>query len=127
MNENEELLTVAEEDYSFDPSEIDSFELGMSDFREQEGVTYPALLLSNVLFADSLRLLQTLKKRSYREVPVWVEFEDGQSYQNIGTLQLDSDLLLVLRHLRISATVYYDAENWEALQLDSPEVLEKFI
>lgn len=127
MTENEELLAVAEEDYSFDPSDIDSFDLGISDFREQEGVTYPAMLLSNVLFADSLRLLQTLKKSSYREVPVWVELGDGQTFENIGTLQLDSDLLLVFRHLHICVTVYYDKDHWETLNLEEPEVLEKFI
>ena len=126
MSEFEESLLPAE-DYSFSPSDVDSFELGMSDFREQEGLQYPALLLSNVLFADCLRLLQSMKRQSYREVSVWVELDGGQSYSNVGTLQLDSDLLIVLKHLRIGATLYYDVDTWETLQLDDPAVLEKFI
>lgn len=126
MGEFEEV-SLSTESFEFDPSNADTLELDILDLRDQEGVTYPAVLLSNVLFTDCLRILQSVKRTSYRQMPVWVELPDSSGFENIGQLQLDSDVLLLLRHLRICVTLYFDAEHIEVLDLDNPSVIEKFI
>lgn len=124
----EEFQLEAEaEDFSFDPSDSDSFSLDVPDFREQEGLVYPALLLSNVLFMDCLTVLSKIKRHSFREVDTWVELEDGAGYQHIGSIQLDSTVLLTLRFLHIRVTAYYSSENIDVLDLENPAVLEQFI
>lgn len=127
MPEFEEEVVLGEESFGFSPTDADTFELDVMDLREQPGITYPAVLLSNVLFTDCLKVLQAVKKPSYREFPVWVELPSDGGFSNIGTLQIDSDVLLLLRHLRISVAIYFDAERVEVLDLDDPAVLEKFI
>ena len=57
---------------------------------------------------------------------MWVEIPNG-GFRNIGSLQLDSDMLLLLRFLRINAVMYYDHENIEPLDLNDCSVLEKFV
>lgn len=126
MAEFDEVV-LGEESFGFSPTDADTFELDVLDLRDQEGITYPAVLLSNVLFTDCLRVLQSVKRTSYREMPVWVELPNEGGFKNIGTLQLDSDVLLLLRHLRICVTLYYDSEHVEVLDLDNPDVLEKFL
>lgn len=97
------------------------------DFRKQEGLTYPALLLSGVMFVDCLKVLQSIKRKSFREVETWVLAEDG-TYHQIGTLQLDSEVLLYLYRLKITATLYTGAdEPEEVLDLGNPEVVEMFV
>lgn len=120
------LSIAGDEDYSFDPTSADSFDLGIADLRDEAGLQYPALLLSGVAFMDCLRVLDAKKQESYREVDVWVEIPNG-GFRNIGSLQLDSDMLLLLRFLRINAVMYYDHENIEPLDLNDCSVLEKFV
>jgi len=130
MSEPEEAtfdLVAEDEDFSFDPSNVDSFDLDVSDFREQEGLVYPAMLLSRVLWKDCLMVLTAQKRQSYRMVPVWFEGENGEGYEQIGEIQLTSDILLVLRHLRIGVTMYWSHDNVEVLNLENPEVIERFI
>lgn len=129
MSENEDLLRLDGdvEDFSFSPSDADGLDLEFIDFREQEGLEYPAILLSNVLFMDCLHVLKKMKRESYREFSTWVAIPGEQSFQNIGTIQLDSTVLLAMRYLHIGVTAYYSAENVEVLDLDNPEVLERFI
>ena len=127
MSELDDFVAGVEEAYSFDPASVDTFDLGVKDFRDQEGVTYPALLLSRVLFMDCMRVLQSSKRASYREVDTWLELPDNEGFSHVGSLQLDSDALLVLRHLGIAVTLYYDEEHMEVLDLNDPETLMKFI
>lgn len=127
MSEDNELLEVSEESFDFDPNLPDSFVIEIADLRDREDVEYPALLLSNVLFMDCLRVLKANNRKSYRSVDTWVELSDNNEFQHIGELPLSSDTLLALRHLRIRATLYVDAETVEVLDLESPEVIEKFI
>lgn len=127
MFELDEEVVLGEESFEYSPTDANVLELDILDLREQQGIEYPAVLLSNVLFTDCLKVLQSIKRDSYREMPIWVELPDSSGFNNIGTLQLDSDVLLLLRHLRISVTMYYDAEHVEVLDLNNPAVLEKFI
>lgn len=122
-----EDISLEEESFDFDPTSADVFELEVVDFREQTDVNYPAVVLSRVLFRDCLLVLQARKRQSYREMETWVELPDGDGFQKIGTLQMDSDMLLTLRHLRIGVTLYYDSEEMEVLNLEDPEVLERFV
>ena len=131
MSDLDKLLAVDapfnQEQVDFDPTAIDELQLDVADFRTTEGVEYPALLLSGVLFMDSLNVLKSIKKASYRTVDTWIELADDEGFQKIGEIQLDSDMLLMLRHLQIRATLYYDADTVEALDLNNFSVLEKFI
>lgn len=127
MSELEEVALSGEEEFGFDPTQVDTFDLGIADVREQEGFTYPAILLSRVLFTDCLKVLQSRKRSSYREMDTWIELPGDEGFQKIGTLQMDSDTLLVLRLLRIGVTMYYSEGELETLDLDDPEVLERFV
>lgn len=122
-----EQVALSPESFDYSASDADTFELDVLDFRDQADVTYPAMLLSNVLFTDCLRVLKSVKESSYREMPVWVELPNDGGFNNIGTLQLNSDILLLLKHLRICVTLYYSAEHVEVLDLDDPGVIEKFL
>lgn len=122
-----EDFILEDESFDFDPKSPDVPDIGIIDFRDQEGVTYPALLLSRVLFRDCLTVIKARAHKSYREVDTWIELPDGDGFQRIGVLQLDSDMLLTLRYLKIVATVYYDKETVEVLDLDNWELLERFL
>ena len=126
MGDGEEIV-LGSESFDFSPDNPDTFELDVLDFREQPGLEYPAVLLSNVLFTDCLKVLQAVKRESYREFPLWIEMPDGDGFSNVGTLQIDSDTLLLLRHLRIGVTIYFDSDTVESLDLDDPEVLERYV
>ena len=114
-------------DYDFDPGDVDILDLDVLDFRDTEGLVYPAILLSGVLFSDCLKVLNSKKRKSYREVDTWVELPDAEGFTHIGTIQLDSEILLLLRHLGIIATLYISSEEIQVLDLHDPEVLERFL
>ena len=128
MAELEEVVLAGQDDnFDFDPTLIDSFDLGVADFRDQDCLQYPAVLLSRVLFTDCLRVLKSRKRTSYREMDAWVEMPDDGGYHKVGTIQLDSDMLLTLRYLRIGVTLYLDSENIRVLDLENPDVLQEFL
>ncbi len=130
MSEQEELLLNLGdevEDFSFNPNDADSFSLDTPGFREQEGLVYPALLLTNVMFMDCLHVLKQMKKPSFREFDTWVELNSGQGYQHIGSIQWTSDVALALRYLHVGVTVYYDSEQLEVVDLNDPETLMRLI
>ena len=127
MDDSILLSDVPELDLDVSPESLDNIELGFKDFREEPGVIYPALLLSNVHFMDSLKVLKSAKRESFRSVSVWVELPNGEGFSDMGTIQLDSTVLLLLRHLHIGAVIYYTEDEIEALDLNNPNVLERFI
>lgn len=120
-------IDLVDESYVCSPLDADVLALDVLDLREQEGFTFPAILLSRVLFQDCLKVLQSCKRSSYREMDVWVELPAESGFNKIGSIQVDSDVLLLLRHLGIQATMYYTEDRMEVLNLDDPEVLEKFV
>lgn len=122
-----ENIPLTEQSFDFSPTDSDVFDLNVPDLREQPGITYPAVLLSNVLFVDCLRVLQSIKRKSYRDFPLWVEVPDDGGFSNVGAIQLDSEVLLLLRHLRINVTLYLSEDDVEVLDLNDPETIEKFI
>lgn len=127
MSISEEFELISDDDLGFSSTDVDSFDVDVADFRDQEGLTYPAMLLTRVLFMDSLLVLKSQKRSSYREIPVWLELDGGEGYQEMGTLQLTSDILLLLRHLHIGVTMYWSYDIVETLDLSNPAVLEKYI
>lgn len=127
MEDSIQLSNLPELGFDTSPLSLDDVSLGFQDFRDEPGVTYPALLLSNVHFLDALKVLKQAKRDSYRSVSVWAELPNGEGFSDMGTIQLDSTVLLLLRHLHIGAVVYYSREEIEALDLNDPAVLERFI
>ena len=120
MDENVELFDTS---FDFDSSDSDILGLDVKDLRDQPGITYPAVLLTGIQFVDSLRVLQASKKPSYRDVDVWVELAGEGEFQHIGTIQLTSDILLLLRYLRIGLTIYYSADRLENVDLLDASVI----
>ena len=125
-DEGVDLISLPDLPIAGDAVSIDELLQSVKDLRDEPGVEFPALLLSGVLFRDSLEVLKSAKRESYRSVDLWVENSDG-GYVHIGDIQLDSKVLLLLRFLRISATMYYDKERVEVLNLNDPEVIERVI
>lgn len=136
MNQEQPALDLLQ-DENLDGLSIDPLDNGQAstDFtkltfdspklEETTGFAYPALLLCNVGFHDVLRVLKAYRRDSYRCIDVWVSVED--TYSNIGTLQLTSDVLLLLKRLSIKVIAYWDAERTEVVDLNDPRLLEKFI
>ena len=123
----DEIILGEDLPFDFDPKDADAFDLGVKDLRDQEGLEYPAVLLSGISFTDCLKVLQSRKKASYREMDIWVELPDDAGFQCVGTMQMDSDTLLILRHLQIRVTIYFDKELVETLDLNNPATLERFV
>lgn len=131
------LLLSEEDDLSTDCVAIDSTDLdeALVDFsklsldapklEDSPNFAYPALLLCNVGFQDVLRVLKAYRKESYRAVDVWVSIDD--TYSCSGTMQLTSDVLLLLKRLCVKVIAYWDAEHTEVLDLGDSRTLEKFI
>lgn len=122
-----DLLLPEDSDYGFDPSDADMCSLSLLDVREQSGFKYPAMLLSNVLFTDCLRVLQSVKRESFRCVDLWIELPGDGGFQQVGSIQLDSDVLLLLGKLQIKVTMYYDENTVQMLDLTDPESIAQFI
>ena len=122
-----DYIELNELSFGFNPSDVDSFDLGVNDLRDQKDIEYPAILLSGILFSDCIRLLQSKKRPSYREMDVWIEMPDDGGFQKIGTLQIDSDILLLLHTLHIRATLYLSKDDVETLDLSDPDTIERFI
>lgn len=98
-----------------------------TDVSALEGFEYPALLLTGVLFQDTLKVIKTCARKSYREVAIWLDLEDGSSPTMIGTLPLELDTLLVMRYLGVRVIAYFSQEKVEPLDLSDTEVLEKYM
>lgn len=111
-------------DIDFDISELS---LNIVDVTTLPDFKYPAMLITGVLFQDTLKVLKTKARESYRSVDVWLDMEDGSSPENIGTLPMDMEVFLIMRYLNVRVTLYLSPDNVETLDLAQPDVLEKFM
>lgn len=91
-----------------------------------EGLTYPSILLSNVKFKGSLKVLENLVRKSFTNVDVFIEV-DGEPPIPVGQLPLDIKTLLMLKYLRIGVTVFLSDSDSEKLDLTDVNVLERFL
>lgn len=107
--------------------DIGAIEDTIYDVREEEGFAYPAMLISNVEFADTLRVLKSTRKESYRLFDVWIDLNDGNPPAKQGSLPADSDTFLTMRYLGLNVTLYLDKEHIQTLDLKDPSVIEAFI
>ena len=115
-----------------EPSDFsaESFDLALGvddslDLSKQSGFQFPAILLSNVRFINSLEVLQSVKKASTREVDVWVDTPDG--FDMIGQIQLTLPVLRVMKYLGFEVTAYYSEDFIKPINLNDPEVLMQYI
>lgn len=119
-------LSQTSDDLNIDLS-VTGIDLGLVDVTTLPEFRYPAMVLTGVVFKDTLRVLKTRFRESYRSVDVWLDLEDGSEPSKIGTLPLELEVLLTMRYLGISVTLYLQPDNVESLDLSNPSVLEDFI
>lgn len=128
FDELEDLLEIVQrsEDMDIDlEATEDSIEI--HDVRDQEGFTYPALLVTGILFSDALRVLKTVRYETWKLVDVWVDLNDGNPPVKQGTLPLDSNTLITMHYLGLSATLYGREDFIQPLNLSNPAEIEKYI
>ncbi len=107
--------------------DITGLALGSVDVTEMEGFQYPAMVLTGVVFQDTLKVLQTRAHESYRAFDVWLDMEDGNSPVKIGTLPMELETLLVMRYLGVRVTLYLSSDSVRPLDLSDTETLEEFM
>lgn len=107
--------------------DITGLSLDLVDVTAQEGFNYPAMVITGVVFQDTLKVLKTRVRDSFRAFDVWLDMEDGSSPTNIGTLPLEMETLLVMRYLGVRVTVYLTPDEVETLDLSDASVLERFM
>lgn len=123
---NSFMLSQTSEDLDIDLN-VTGIDLGLTDVTTLPDFKYPAMVLTSVVFKDTLRVLQTRFRESYRSVDVWLDLEDGSEPSQIGTLPLELETLLTMRYLGISVTLYLGPDNVESVDLSNPSALEDFI
>lgn len=101
--------------------------LSMTDVREEAGFKYPAMLITGIKFTDTLRILQAVRKDSYRLFDVWIDLGDGSPPVKQGTLQADSQVFLTMRYLGLNVTLYLTEDSIQTLDLQDLSVIEDFI
>ena len=107
--------------------DITGLSLDLVDVTAQEGFKYPAMVITGVVFQDTLKVLKRRVRDSFRAFDVWLDMEDGSSPTNIGTLPLEMETLLVMRYLGVRVTVYLTPDEVETLDLSDASVLERFM
>ena len=107
--------------------DADEFGLTIIDIREQEGFQYPAMLISGMKFNDTMRVLQSIYRKSERAFDVWIDLEDGNPPVKRGMLPADSRTFLTMRYLGLDVTLYLNEDYIEKLNLKDPNVIERFI
>ncbi len=125
--EGSDFLDVGQtsEDLDID-LDVADLSLGFVDVTTVEGFEYPAMVITGVSFADTLKVLKTRARKSYRSIDVWLDLEDGSPPTNIGTLPLELETLLVMRYLGVGVTLYFTSDRVETLDLSDVSVLERF-
>lgn len=119
-------LSQTSEDLDIDLN-VGGLDLGLVDVTTLPEFKYPAMVLTSVVFKDTLRVLKTRYRESYRSVDVWLDLEDGSEPSMIGTLPLELETLLTMRYLGITVTLYLQPDSVESVDLSNPSVLEDFI
>ena len=97
------------------------------DVRALPGFNYPAMLISGVKFKDTLRVLQTVHRSSYRSFDVWIDLGDGTEPVKQGKLPASIETFLAMRYLGLNVTLYWGYSEVDTLDLRDVSVLEKFI
>lgn len=126
--DEQELLPISQDNEDLD---IDLFAgadfLNTPDVRDQPGFQYPAMLISGIRFKDTLRVLQSVRRESWRLMDVWVDLEDSNPPVKQGTLQADLKSFLTMRYLGLNVTLYASEDNITTLNLQDPSVLMNLI
>lgn len=75
-----ELLELSQtsEDLDID-LDVTGLLLDSVDVTTLQGFQYPAMVLTGVAFKDTLRVLKTRFRESFRSVDVWLDLEDGSA------------------------------------------------
>lgn len=97
------------------------------DITMLDGFNYPAMLITGIKFNDSLRVLQSLRRETYRLFDVWIDLEDGNLPVKQGTLPADSTTFIAMRTLGLRVVLYLDEANIIPLNLNDAESIEAYI
>lgn len=109
-------------------TDLVGLEMSVTPLQDLSEFSYPAVLLTNVYFADALKVLNMVRRdKSYRSVPVWVESSDVKGYANIGDIQLDSTFLVTASYVGVGVTLYASEDKIVALDLSDPNTIAEYI
>lgn len=115
-------------DYSVEDLQIEDIDISeycCTDLRDRNDVEFPCVLLGNIYITDVIPLINKIDKESNRRFPAWVEVED--TFEPVGNLSLTFDVVLLLRNLGVSITLFEDCDTVTTFNLRNKDVLEKFI
>lgn len=107
--------------------DIGGLALEESDITSNPDFKYPAIVISDVVFQDVIKVLNTRCRKSYRAFDVWLDGVEGGSPVLMGTLPLELETLLVMRYLGVRVTAYFSSDRVELLDLSDTDVLEKYM
>lgn len=125
---SEDFFEIGQTDDDLNISMLDTDDLiDVVDIRELDDFRYPAMLISGIQFKDTLRVLKSVRKESYRLFDVWVDLGDDTIPIKQGSLPATLETLLVLRYLGLKVTLYLSADIVETLDLRNPDVLVQYI
>ena len=99
---------------------------GVTDITTLPDFQYPAALLYGVKFSDTMRVLNSIRRDSYRMFDVWVDLEDGNTPVKVGTLQMDIETLAALKYLGLKLELYLEGRR-KVVDLNDIQTLEAFI
>lgn len=123
-----DLLDISQTSQNLDIDfDIGSLELEGVNITALPDFKYPAIVIAGVAFQDTIKVINTRSRESFRSVDVWLDMEDGSSPSRIGTLPLELETLLVMRYLGVRVTAYLSSEKVELLDLSDTDVLEKYM
>lgn len=125
---SEDFFEIGQTDDDLNISMLDTDDLiDVVDIRELDDFRYPAMLISGIQFKDTLRVLKSVRKESYRLFDVWVDLGGDTIPIKQGSLPATLETLLVLRYLGLKVTLYLSADIVETLDLRNPDVLVQYI
>ena len=124
MGESDLLCIVNIDDVQpdFATMELD----GVTDITTLPDFQYPAALLYDVKFSDTMRVLNSIRRESYRMFDIWLYLEDDDTPVKVGTLQMDIETLAALKYLGLKLELYLEGRR-KMIDLDDIQTLETFI
>ena len=112
-------------DIEYDIGDLEPKEISVT---QVPGFQYPAMEISGVAYNDTIKVLQTCSRNSYRSIDVWLNMNDGSTPIKLDPLPLEMETLLMMRFLGVSVTLYLSPdEDVQPFDFSDVSELEKYI